>query len=30
MKKWTEQGRTPKELQKALEGGKSLDDFLIS
>ncbi|MFW8205359.1 H-NS family nucleoid-associated regulatory protein, partial [Klebsiella pneumoniae] len=27
MKKWTGQGRTPKALQKALESGKSLDDF---
>lgn len=29
-KKWTGQGRTPKALQKALESGKKLEDFLIS
>lgn len=29
LKKWTGQGRTPTALKKALESGKSLDDFLI-
>lgn len=29
-KKWTGQGRTPTALKKALDSGKSLDDFLIS
>lgn len=29
VKTWTGQGRTPLALQKALNSGKSLDDFLI-
>lgn len=29
-KQWTGQGRTPKALQKMLDGGKKLEDFLIS
>lgn len=28
-KTWTGQGRTPRELQKALDDGAKLDDFLI-
>lgn len=28
-KTWTGQGRTPKALQKALDGGKKLEDFAI-
>lgn len=29
-KKWTGQGRTPKALQKALDDGRKLEEFLIS
>lgn len=29
-KQWTGQGRTPKALQKMLDSGKKLEDFLIS
>ena len=28
-KTWTGQGRTPRDLQKALDNGANLDDFLI-
>jgi len=28
-KSWTGQGRTPKAIQKAVDDGKSLDDFLL-
>ncbi|MFO6425014.1 H-NS family nucleoid-associated regulatory protein [Motilimonas sp. KMU-193] len=29
LRQWTGQGRKPKPIQKALDEGKSLDDFLI-
>ncbi|MFS1428541.1 H-NS family nucleoid-associated regulatory protein [Vibrio splendidus] len=30
VKTWTGQGRTPKAIQKAIDNGKSFDDFLIA